>query len=138
MRRLLMAILAVGAAATAPGPAFAHHSMAIYNVFADTIEGTVQEFRYVNPHSILVLQVKTRSGGTKVWHLEGEAPAALSYAGFSRNTFRRGDRLRLLVHQFRSGQAGGRWSIRTVIMRNGHEFEGHQCLSSADRCVPQP
>ncbi len=136
MSRLLAASLSVGLLAFAGGPAFAHHSMSVYEFLATTIEGRVQEFKYINPHSILVLKTSGGKGGTKVWHLEGDPPAMLARAGFSRDTFRPGDRLKLQIQPLRSGQAGGFWSIKMVIMQNGHEFVGHQCLSSPDRCNP--
>jgi hypothetical protein len=111
--------------------ALAHHSMTIFELFASTIEGTVQDFRYINPHTILVV----KANGT-VWHLEGDPPAMLARAGFGRHTFKPGDRLKLEFHRLRSGEPGGFWSIRMVLTQNSREFLGHQCLNSPDRCEP--
>ncbi len=128
---------ALGAAlAGAAGSARAHHSMTVYEVFSTTLEGTVQEFKFINPHSIIVLRVPGPKGAT-VWYLEGDPPAALERDGLSRAAFRPGDRLKVNVNRLRSGQNGGLWTVRTIIMQNGHEFSGHQCLSSADRCNSQ-
>ena len=74
MSRLLTASLLVAMLLVARGPAVAHHSMAVYDVFTVPIEGTVQQFRFVNPHSVIVLKVKTPKGGTVIWHLEGDRP----------------------------------------------------------------
>jgi Family of unknown function (DUF6152) len=131
MLRLCKAILCV-VWTLGGGAALAHHSMTVFELFATTIDGTVQDFRYINPHSILVIKA---SSGT-VWHLEGDPPAMLARAGFGRDTFRRGDRLKLEVHRLRSGRPGGFWSIRMVLMRNGREFVGHECMNSPDRCEP--
>lgn len=137
MSRLSAAFLLVAMVVVARGPTYAHHSMAIYDVFTTTIEGTVHQFRFVNPHSVIILKVKAPGGGTVIWHLEGDPPATLARDGYTRNLFRPGDRLRLMVHRVRSGKAGGLWTPRMVIMKNGREFIGHQCLSSPDHCNSQ-
>jgi hypothetical protein len=115
-------------------PVFAHHSMAPYEFFASTIEGTVQDYKYINPHCILVLQVRGEKGATTVWHLEGDAPAIADRGGFGPDTLHRGDRLQLQVQRLKNGKPGGFWSFRMIIMRNGREFVGHQCITSRDGC----
>jgi uncharacterized protein DUF6152 len=52
--------------AVTAGPAPAHHSITVYEVFSTTLEGTVQEFKYINPHSIIVLKVAGPKGAA-VW-----------------------------------------------------------------------
>lgn len=125
------------ALALAGCPASAHHSMAIYETFPVTMEGTVQQFKFVNPHSIILLKVTDGSGHTAVWFLEGDAPAMLDREGFSPTMLRPGDHIKLSVHRLRSGQAGGLWGLRTILEQNGHEFVGHQCVNSPDRCNAQ-
>jgi hypothetical protein len=136
MIRLIAGFLSVALLAIAGNLALAHHSMSDYEFVGTTIEGTVQEFKYINPHSILVVKTSGGKGGAKVWRLEGDAPAMLGRVGFSRDTFRPGDRLKLQIQRLRSGQAGGFWSANMVIMQNGHEFVGHRCLSAGDGCDP--
>jgi hypothetical protein len=134
MAKLSVAFLSLGLLACAGGAAFAHHSMALYEIFATTIEGTVQDFKYINPHSVLVVRTKDEKGAMKVWHLEGDPPASLARDGFSNDVFRHGDRLKLQIQKLRSGKPGGFWSIKTVIMKNGQEFVGHQCMNSPGHC----
>jgi hypothetical protein len=128
--RGLSALALAGALAFAPRAAPAHQSMSIYEFLPTTIEGTVAEFRFVNPHSILLLKVSGANGATTTWYLEGDAPAMLDRDGFSKDTFHPGDRLRLDIHKLRSGQNGGLWGIRTILQLNGHEFVGHQCVNT--------
>ena len=68
MRRSLVAFLLLGILALAPCPASAHHSMSSYEFFATMIEGTVQAYKYTNPHCILVLKARGDKGGTVVWY----------------------------------------------------------------------
>jgi hypothetical protein len=136
-RRFKTVLVACGIACMSTTAALAHHSMAIYEFLATTMEGTVQEFKYVNPHSVIVLKVSGPEGNSAVWYLEGDAPAMLDRDGYSRNTFSPGDTLKLLVHKLKSGQNGGLWSMPAVLEQNGHEFIGHQCVTSPDHCNPQ-
>jgi len=134
MRKSSVAFLLLGLLALAPCPAFAHHSMASYEFFATTIEGTVQAYKYTNPHCVLVLKARGDKGGTMVWHLQGDAPAIADRGGFGPTTFRPGDRLKLQVQRLKNGKPGGFWSFRMVIKQNGHDFAGHQCITSRDGC----
>jgi hypothetical protein len=118
MSRLLAAFLLAGLLAYAGGPAFGHHSTAVYEYSTTTIAGTVLEFRYINPHSILVLKQTDVTGRARIWRLEGYPPAALAREGFSRNSLRPGDRIILQIQRLRSGKAGGYWKPRTVIIQN--------------------
>ena len=104
--------------------------MSEYEFLATTIEGTVQEYRYVNPHCILVIKGRGENGAPTVWHLDGDPPATVDRAGFGPNTFRPGDQLQLQIQRLKSGKPGGFWNIRMVIKQNGHEFSGHQCALS--------
>jgi hypothetical protein len=67
--------------------AMAHHSFASFDLGQPTeLDGTVQEFRYTNPHSFIVLKVKGADGRVATWTLEGMAPAVLERDGWNRNT----------------------------------------------------
>jgi len=135
----MCAVAVIGAVlAGGSGPAAAHHSMAMYEFAMTHLEGTVQEFKYVNPHSIIMLKVTQPNGSSAVWYLEGDAPATLTREGLSATAFQPGDRLKMDVNRLRSGQNGGYWSSRAIRELNGHEFFGHQCARSPDHCsAPQ-
>ena len=127
-----------GALFGAPGRADAHHSMAMYEFALTHLEGTVQDFKYVNPHSIILLKVTAPNGTSAVWFLEGDPPATLAREGLSATAFRQGDRMKLDVNRLRSGQDGGYWSSRTIYEINGREFFGSQCARAPDHCgTPQ-
>ena len=138
MSRLLAAILSFGVSigvwGFAGGPASAHHSMALFGFFPITIEGTVQQFKFRNPHSILLLKVRGKNGRSVVWYLEGDAPAIIDRAGFGPDAFRPGDRLKIQVHPTKDGKPEGYWSINMVITKNGHDFVVRPCTVSVERC----
>lgn len=85
------AALALAAAATS---ASAHHSIAgVYDSSRQvTVEGEVTEFRFVNPHPIVVIDVAA-AGGPQSWQLEMDNRFELAGIGITANTFEPGDRV---------------------------------------------
>jgi hypothetical protein len=120
MRRQLVALLASGAFIATSGVALAHHSFAMFDLSNQIeLEGTVQEFKYVNPHSFILLQVKDRDGGSTVWNLEGGSPSLLVREGWTRTTLKPGDEVTLTVAPLRSGAPGGSWNAGKIKFKDG-------------------
>ena len=72
-----------------------------------TVEGTVKEFRWANPHSWIDLNVPNGKGGTDVWSVEMTSPAFLVRAGWKSTTLKPGDKVSLTLRPMRSGEPGG-------------------------------
>ena len=72
----------------------AHHSIAgMYNTREEvTIEGTVEELRFRNPHPFLIISVGI-AGSTNQWLLEMDNRRELTRIGMTSETFRSGDRV---------------------------------------------
>jgi Family of unknown function (DUF6152) len=81
---------------------FAHHAASATYVHGKsvTIEGTLKEFAWRNPHSFMKVEVKDDKGETQLWLIEGAAPNVLAQGGMSSNSLRTGD------HVIVSGQPG--------------------------------
>ena len=75
------------------GRAFAHHAASATYVHGKsvTIEGTLKEFAWRNPHSFMKVEVKDDKGETVLWLIEGAAPNVLAEGGMSSNSLRPGD-----------------------------------------------
>jgi hypothetical protein len=117
---LLVAGLTGGALLMAGDAALAHHSFSMFEYDASTeLEGTVQEFRYVNPHTFIILKVNGKDGRGETWTLEGMAPSSLEREGWTRATLKPGDQIRLTISPLRSGAAGGMWSPEGIRFRDG-------------------
>jgi hypothetical protein len=73
----------------------AHHAItAIYdNTKPITIQGTVVEFQFVNPHPKLVIDVVDDHGKREPWTLEMDNRYELVEVGVTSDTFKHGDRV---------------------------------------------
>ena len=87
--------------------AAAHHSTSMYAKDAPvTIRTEVVEFRWVNPHSNLIV-VDTADGSRKEWSIEMSSPGVLTRSGWTKRTFNPGDKIKLKFGPLRNGDAGG-------------------------------
>ena len=120
MKRHLVTV-AVGAMfVAASSDAFAHHSFAMFDQENSIdLEGIVQEFKYTNPHSYLLLEVRGDDGSAVVWTLEGQAPSILSRDGWSKESLRPGDHVLVTIDPLRSGAPGGSWNLRRIKFKDG-------------------
>jgi hypothetical protein len=102
------------------GPAAGHHSFAMFDQDnAIEMEGVVQEFKFTNPHTFILLAVKEKDGSTKIWNLEGRSPSGLVRDGWSSKSIKPGDELKLTIWPLRSGAPGGAWEPSQISFRDG-------------------
>ena len=108
-----MALAAAAAVATAGvaalvAPAEAHHSFAMFNQREImTLEGTVREFQWTNPHAYIQLVVRDASGRDVEYSLEMGAPMYLYARGWRPRTLRPGSQINVQYNPLRSGEPGG-------------------------------
>jgi hypothetical protein len=115
------------AALVIASPAVAHHSFAMFDQeHPIEIEGTVREFRFSAPHTFIVLEVRNGDGRRATWTLEGGAPTALVRDGWSPDSLRPGDELRLKIAPLRSGAPGGWWTTGQTRFRDGRTIAGNR------------
>jgi hypothetical protein len=96
MRARLRTLAIVAALlAGAPEPSAAHHTLSgVYERSQETtMRGVVLEFRFVNPHPILVIAVQAADGESESWQLEMDNRFELSRIGVTAETFSPGDRV---------------------------------------------
>ena len=89
-------------------PVNAHHSGAMYDREKDvTLEGTVKEFKWANPHSWVEIEVPDKKGGIEIWNAEMTSPAILVKAGWKKTSLAAGDKVKLVVNPMANGTPGG-------------------------------
>lgn len=79
--------------------ALAHHSTAAFdNTRVVRIEGTVTQFRWINPHASIKLEGVAEGGPDGLWTVEMTAPNVLINQGWRRNSLRPGDEVVMFVN----------------------------------------
>jgi hypothetical protein len=93
-RHITLAIVAAFLAC-APVLSVAHHTLSgIYERSQQTtMRGVVIEFRFVNPHPILVIEVQAADGEAESWQLEMDNRFELARIGVTEETFKPGDQV---------------------------------------------
>src|SRR5580765_1826499 len=92
--RVAVTSLVFVAAALCATPARSHHSNVAYEVTkVITITGVVKEFRWVNPHTWLYVNVDDGKSAKTEWAVEGRAPGVLLRAGWSKISLKPGDKI---------------------------------------------
>jgi hypothetical protein len=120
MRVRLTIAMAAFVSVAATGAAGAHHSFAMFDTqHPIEISGTVREFRFVNPHSVMVVTVKGEDGAVTDWTLECPAPGILARQGVTPNSFKAGDQFKGTISPLHSGEAGGSYFPPQVDLANG-------------------
>jgi hypothetical protein len=103
-RVTLSGVLIVGAA----GRVAAHHSPVMFDMTKSvTVEGTVVEFSWTNPHSSIQLDVAGAGGAMERWGVEMGSPNSMVRAGWKSTILKPGDRVSVTVRPLKSGERGG-------------------------------
>ena len=100
--------LAALALAAGTAPASAHHSSAMFDQQkTTTLQGTVRQFFWTNPHCYIQLMVKNAAGQDEEWSLEMTAPMHLQRLGWLKSSLKPGDKITVKIHPMRDGTKGG-------------------------------
>ena len=123
MARRLNAI-AAAAALIASTPLSAHHGTSNYSSTAQTITvtGTVTEFNWRNPHVFVLFDVKDEKGIVVHWAGEMNSPGVLKAAGWTKNTLKAGDQIKVTLRPSVGGQPVGLLS-RANMLVNGKPLQ---------------
>jgi hypothetical protein len=116
--RVLHSILLTCVVVTASGLATSHHSFAMFDLDKEvTLEGTVKEFQWTNPHVWLQIVVTDMQGKTTEWSLEAGAPGMLTRTGWKSSMLKADDKVTVVIHPLKSGAPSG--SLVKVTLPNG-------------------
>jgi hypothetical protein len=118
-----VALLSLIALAAQPGSA--HHSFAMFDQEeVITLQGTVREFQWANPHSWIQVLVPGAGGKVTEWSVEMSGPGGLARKGWKPRTLKPGDKITVVIHPLRDGGPGG--SFVSVALPNGQTLGGDQ------------
>ena len=119
--RTTFLLLAAGFTALIAGmPASAHHGRASYSDEIITLDATVTEFRFVNPHVQIYFDITGKTGEVEHWQGELTAPNKLARGGWTKNTLTPGDHIQITGRAARN--EGHSVAINEIIMPNGESI----------------
>ena len=97
----------------------AHHSFAVFFDDTKTIEitGSVTEFRFSNPHAIISLEVKNKTGAVEEWKAENNAVTLLKRRGWTKDSLKPGEVV--IVNGWPSRDGANYVRMRTIKKADG-------------------
>jgi hypothetical protein len=128
MKTALLASCATALLTITPKPALAHHGAAAYDMSKSiTLDGTVTNLEWNNPHCLLHFDAKNDKGEVQHWTIELYNPLWMTRAGWTRSSLKAGDPITITFHGTKSGAPNG--YIRDgdgKLTSNGKELGFHQ------------
>ena len=118
MKYLVTAFIATIAVLTASAAVLAHHGAATFDTGKElTMQGTVTEWVWSNPHCFLKFDVMEKDGTVRHWTVETSNPPDMVNRGWSRRSFKGGEKVTVTVEPVKSGNPVGR--LLTVTLPDG-------------------
>ena len=128
MQKIALSAAVAAAGALTVLPVAAHHSTAAFDGSKVVkIEGTVKQFRWINPHASFKVEGKSEGDAPDgLWTVEMTAPNVLINEGWTRNALQEGDKVTVFVNPLRNaitlndGSQGGLYV--GVVLANGKKL----------------
>ena len=132
VKLLASSVLLVGLLASVR-PLLAHHGtgVAYEPEKMVTVKGTVTDWLWSNPHCGLLFDVTDTKGVVTHWGAEFGNPHQLSGAGFSKETFKAGDKITVSGHPARSGAP--RMTFDHAVLADGTELSTRGVKGNGER-----
>lgn len=103
------------------GSALAHHSFAMFDATKDlTLDGTVKNFEWTNPHMWLYVMVPQANGTAVEYPLEMMAVQGAVRFGWKPDSVKPGDKVTFEFHPLRDGHPGGQ--LISVLLPGGKKL----------------
>ena len=121
MRGTSFLLAAAAALVLASQPALAHHGGAAFDqTKTQTLQGTVTQLDFANPHVVVWFDVQGTDGTTTKWSGWLTAPNKLQRAGWTKRTLNPGDKVTVVGNQQKNGSPV--LQIRRVAGPDGHDL----------------
>jgi hypothetical protein len=116
---LLKALTVLGSLLMIGDPSLAHHGSASYKTDKVTVlkQAAVTQFLWVNPHTMLLFDVKDGKGNVSHWAGEGGSPSAVRVLGWTKNSLRPGDLITVQLYPSKFESNVGR--LEKIVLADG-------------------
>src|SRR5262245_11733718 len=125
MKNILLSFLALATTLLLiPDSARAHHGWAAFTSEPGsqiTLKGTVKEFHFVNPHSVVEFKVKDDGGQIQVWEGELTSNTNLTARGWTAASLEEKEEITITGYPAKNGARAMR--ITKIVLSNGKELK---------------
>lgn len=107
-----------------------HHNPASHYLLDKTItvQGVVTKWQLINPHARIYFDVTTKEGKVESWMAEGNAAGILKRRGFTKDTLKPGDAIKISGSPSRDGKNMLDWSL--ITLADGTELRGGNTVAA--------
>jgi hypothetical protein len=114
-------------------PLIAHHGgTSLYDMSKEvTVEATVTEFQWTNPHVEIGLDAKDDKGKVRHWILEANSPPVMVNRGWNRKSLQVGEVIKVTFNPSQRGGSVGR--LIKLIKSDGKELGGLSAAENAGK-----
>ena len=104
-------------------PSLAHHGASEYDMTkVISLQATITDFQFVNPHTLVNFNVKDSAGKIAEWQGELPSPNLLVRRGWNKSVLKTGDQVIIIGNPAKNGEKG--MQIKRLIFPDGHELPG--------------
>jgi len=100
-------------------PIIAHHGAAVYDSKPTTLKGTVTDFQFMNPHTLILFDVTGADGKVEKWTAEAASATSMIRLGWTKSIMKPGDQITAVGNCAKSGSHTMR--LRKITLPNGQE-----------------
>jgi hypothetical protein len=102
---------------------FAHHGASEYDMTrVISLQATITDFQFVNPHTLINFNVKDDSGKVTEWQGELPSPNLLVRRGWNKSVLKPGDSVTIIGNPAKNGEKG--MQVKRLVFPDGHELPG--------------
>jgi hypothetical protein len=122
MKNSLLIFVALNAALLlSPVPARGHHGWAAFVSDSQlTLKGTVKDFHFISPHSVVEFEVTDDRGKVLVWEGEMTSPSGLAPRGWTAASLQPGDKITITGYPAMKGAHAMR--VTKIVLSSGKEL----------------
>jgi hypothetical protein len=103
----ILAVMMILFITTEPG--FSHHADVAYQRTSIELKtATIVKVAWINPHAVVLCDVKDSAGKVARWTLEMGSPSAMTRVGWDRNSLSPGDEVKIDINPAKNGTNFGR------------------------------
>ena len=139
-RRPFLALVVAVGIALATAPTLAHRGRGMFDMGKNiTYRGVVEEYRWQNPHSHIVVRVGAGAADRSTvgtWTVEASAISLMTSSGWTPTTYKPGDPITIVAHPMKDGSKGA--SLFYAVMPDGTRLYHDIARPHADGTAERP